>query len=273
MLLLTVIVLRLLSSTADEFFCICLETLVVKYKISPNTAGVTFLSFGNGSTDVFALIVAFLRGSYEMGVGGNIGASLFITTIVVSLVLLTGGTIHLNIKPFLRDILFLLTSVVYLMIIFIDGKIRVWESIVMLSIYVIFVILVITLGDMNFKRKEKESSLRDKQSSSLNASLLLETGKAENDSFNKAMNETSISSKATTNGGEGENKGNGENGGVELNRKSSSIDLSDIDDNIENLIDVLEHSVSTDSEHHDCIYTLLLIYVILFILFIIYYFN
>lgn len=108
LILLIILLLRLLSTTADEFFCICLESMVIRYNISPNTAGVTFLSFGNGSIDVFSLIIAFIKGSYEMGVGGNIGAALFITTVVVSLVLLRGGTIELNMRPFLRDTFFLI---------------------------------------------------------------------------------------------------------------------------------------------------------------------
>lgn len=54
-----VLLLYLLSSTADEFFCPVLQAIVEKYRIPPHVAGVTFLSFGNGSPDVFSNIAAF----------------------------------------------------------------------------------------------------------------------------------------------------------------------------------------------------------------------
>lgn len=140
-LLLTVfIMLRLLGSTADEYFCLSLETLVVKFNISPNLAGVTFLSFGNGAADVFSLIASFVRGAPELGLSGNVGACLFTTAIVISLILwVTAVKVHR--VMYLRNILFFILSVTYLFTIYLIGKVNIFESIGLVALYVVFVIV------------------------------------------------------------------------------------------------------------------------------------
>jgi len=53
---------------------------VKKYNISPDLAGVTFLSFGNSSPDVFSNIAAFSDGSPKVGIAVLLGGGLFVTT-------------------------------------------------------------------------------------------------------------------------------------------------------------------------------------------------
>ncbi|GMF30708.1 unnamed protein product [Phytophthora lilii] len=75
-----VLLLYLLSSTADEFFCPVLQAIVEKYRIPPHVAGVTFLSFGNGSPDVFSNIAAFATPTPSIGVTAILGGGLLVTT-------------------------------------------------------------------------------------------------------------------------------------------------------------------------------------------------
>ena len=51
----------LLAHSADAFFCPALQVLVDSLQLSPNTAGVTFLSFGNGAPGMFRVIRFELR--------------------------------------------------------------------------------------------------------------------------------------------------------------------------------------------------------------------
>lgn len=74
------ILLYFLSSTADGFFCPCLQATVERFHVSPNIAGITFLSFGNGSPDVFSNLAAFSTGTPKIGVAGILGGGLFVTT-------------------------------------------------------------------------------------------------------------------------------------------------------------------------------------------------
>lgn len=75
-----VVLLYLLSSTADTFFCPVLQVIVEKYRIPPDIAGVTFLSFGNGSPDVFSNIAAFSLSTPNIGVASILGGGLLVTT-------------------------------------------------------------------------------------------------------------------------------------------------------------------------------------------------
>lgn len=79
LLLLLTFLLYLLSTTADSFFCPTLQSIVEYFKISPNLAGVTFLSFGNGSPDVFSNIAAFASQSPNLGIAGIVGGGLFVS--------------------------------------------------------------------------------------------------------------------------------------------------------------------------------------------------
>lgn len=61
-------------------FFLALQVIVEKYRIPPDIAGVTFLSFGNGSPDVFSNIAAFSLSSPNIGVTSILGGGLLVTT-------------------------------------------------------------------------------------------------------------------------------------------------------------------------------------------------
>ncbi|GLD93043.1 hypothetical protein PINS_up001635 [Pythium insidiosum] len=75
-----VFLLYLLSSTADSFFCPALQAIVETYRVPPDIAGVTFLSFGNGSPDVFSNIAAFSTSTPKIGIASILGGGLLVTT-------------------------------------------------------------------------------------------------------------------------------------------------------------------------------------------------
>lgn len=162
------LLLYLLSSTADSFFCPVLQVsgwcllplgkrcrpaadalplrtqaIVEKYRIPPDLAGVTFLTFGNGSPDVFSNIAAFASSSPSIGVTAILGGGLLVTTgtfqigsnsewrahetsalitvIVACVGLVSEGQEQLIPRKFTRDVIFYLVSVVYLCVVFFDG--------------------------------------------------------------------------------------------------------------------------------------------------------
>ena len=78
----------MLSTTADNYFVIQLETLSAKLKLSPSTAGITLLALGNSAPDTFTDIASVEGGSYPLALNELIGASMFLTTIVFAAVIL-----------------------------------------------------------------------------------------------------------------------------------------------------------------------------------------
>lgn len=65
-----------------------------KYRIPPDIAGVTFLSFGNGSPDVFSNIAAFTLATPNIGVASILGGGLLVTTGAFCLQLCTARSLN-----------------------------------------------------------------------------------------------------------------------------------------------------------------------------------
>ncbi|OWZ15693.1 Ca2+:Cation Antiporter (CaCA) protein [Phytophthora megakarya] len=138
-----VLLLYLLSSTADEFFCPVLQAIVEKYRIPPHVAGVTFLSFGNGSPDVFSNIAAFATPMPTIGVTSILGGGLLVTTVITACVgLVSQGQEQLIPRTFLRDVVFYFIAVLYLGFVFFDGKVGLLEAVGFLCIYFVYVLVV-----------------------------------------------------------------------------------------------------------------------------------
>jgi Ca2+/Na+ antiporter len=138
-----VLLLYLLSSTADEFFCPVLQAIVEKYRIPPHVAGVTFLSFGNGSPDVFSNIAAFATPTPSIGVTAILGGGLLVTTVITACVgLVSDGQEQLIPRTYLRDVVFYFLAVLYLGLVFFDGKVGLLEAVGFLCIYLVYVLVV-----------------------------------------------------------------------------------------------------------------------------------
>jgi sodium/potassium/calcium exchanger 6 len=78
----------LLATTADYFFVPPLYLISDKLKLSPSIAGITFLAIGNGAPDVFTAFSALKNGDLPLVLGALIGASIFISTVVLGSVIL-----------------------------------------------------------------------------------------------------------------------------------------------------------------------------------------
>ncbi|GMR61999.1 hypothetical protein PMAYCL1PPCAC_32194, partial [Pristionchus mayeri] len=162
-----VLMILMLSTSADEFFSPNVSTIVAHLKISENVAGVTFLAFGNGVTDVFTSVASVLsspRPQADLALGELIGGTIFITLSVTAAIVIT--------RPFkaafwstLRDLVFLFitASLILSYFLFFD-EIELWQPLVFLGIYVIYVLIVLTTEFIK-KKKKLESRAMSKRSS------------------------------------------------------------------------------------------------------------
>lgn len=156
-----VILFYVLSNTASEYFCPAVEHLSKTLKLSPAIAGTTLLPLGNGSTDVFSSVIAFTTTSEggDIGLNSILGGSIFISTVVVgvlSILIAYGRKIVTIDKPnFIRDVVFLLITLTNLLIIIIIGKVSLWASIMFVSTYVIYILLVSYMHFITMKKHMK----------------------------------------------------------------------------------------------------------------------
>lgn len=128
--------------TASDFFCPNLATVADRLGLGESTAGVTFLAFGNGSPDVFSTFSALKSDSFALAIGELLGASAFITSIVVGSMALV-QPFHVPRWPFLRDVGFFTVAVMILVACLKDGKLTLPETGGLVAMYVLYVGIVV----------------------------------------------------------------------------------------------------------------------------------
>ncbi|KAL3795639.1 hypothetical protein HJC23_002046 [Cyclotella cryptica] len=93
MILLTVLLFRLLASTAEDYFSPALEMISSEFQVPPPLAGVTLLALGNGSPDVSAVCNAIRSNPSEgipLSLGELTGGGMFVQSIVVGRIVSIG---------------------------------------------------------------------------------------------------------------------------------------------------------------------------------------
>lgn len=137
----------MLSFVADDYLSPSLEKIASTFKMSESLAGVTLMAFGAGAPDVFASISASEGGDIEgivMGISVLLGSSLFILSVVTSLVILSSPSdIKLNWQFFLRDAFFLFCSLLLMLFSMLYfERINMSMSLSFLGLYTIYVVTV-----------------------------------------------------------------------------------------------------------------------------------
>ena len=94
----------------------------------------------------------------EIGVGANVGAGMFVTTVVAGCVAVFSNC-EVNRRAFLRDSIFYLCCIIYLIIVFFDKKITIWEGLGFILLYIIYICIVF----FNGKSKKKADTKPEQQ--------------------------------------------------------------------------------------------------------------
>ncbi|ORZ17624.1 Sodium/calcium exchanger protein-domain-containing protein [Absidia repens] len=142
---------------ASDFFCPNLQTIASALRLSESLTGVTFLAFGNGSPDLFSTFSAMNSNLGSLALGELIGAAFFIVSVVA-------GSMC-AIKPFrakrhsfLRDVSFFTLAIVMVLVIVSDGLIYMYEAVILVVFYVLYVTVVIG-GNYYMKRRSNYLNL------------------------------------------------------------------------------------------------------------------
>ncbi|KAG0376094.1 hypothetical protein BGX24_008296 [Mortierella sp. AD032] len=145
----------LIGVTASDFFCPNLNTISKKLHLSESMAGVTFLAFGNASPDIFSTFSAVGAGSGTLAVGEVVGASSFITSIVIGSMAIV-QPFKVSRAPFLRDMIFFTGCILSILYMVLDRKITFIESVLLIVAYIVYVALVV-FGNWKEQREESRS--------------------------------------------------------------------------------------------------------------------
>ncbi|KAG9950878.1 hypothetical protein KCU85_g3309, partial [Aureobasidium melanogenum] len=147
---------------ASDFFCINLSTIATILGMSESMAGVTFLAFGNGSPDVFSTFAAFSTNSSSLAIGELFGAAGFITAVVAGSMALV-RPFRVAKKAFIRDVGFFTVAAAFSLSFLWDGKLHLWECIIMVVFYLFYVAFVVVwhwwMG-VRRRRRERNAAVR-----------------------------------------------------------------------------------------------------------------
>ncbi|CEQ41917.1 SPOSA6832_03684, partial [Sporobolomyces salmonicolor] len=145
---------------ASEFFCPNLSHIASRLGLSESVAGVTFLAFSNGSPDVFSTFAALRSGSGSLAIGELIGAASFIVSVVAgSMALIT--PFRVSARTFLRDVGFFTLAVLLTLGILWDSHLHLWEALLMVGLYVVYVLYVGIGSWWENRKEEKRRRLRE----------------------------------------------------------------------------------------------------------------
>ncbi|KWU44097.1 hypothetical protein RHOSPDRAFT_11990, partial [Rhodotorula sp. JG-1b] len=160
MLLWLVFLFAFVGICASEFFCPNLSHISSRLGLSESVAGVTFLAFSNGSPDVFSTFSALRSNSGSLAIGELLGAASFITSVVAgTMALITPFRVQR--RTFLRDVGFFTVAVTLTLCILYDQHIHLWEALLMVGLYVIYVLFVAVGSWWENRQADKKRQIRE----------------------------------------------------------------------------------------------------------------
>lgn len=153
--LLLFILFFILSSTSDIFLGSAISKIVETFNINQNIAAVTLLAFGNGAPDVISSLVASAEPEgVTFSICSIMGTALFITSFVLGLVVYKAKEIPLSPKMFNRNIILLIISLIFIIVVGIKKNMNLIDSFGLIVIYILNIILAF----FDDKKKEENKS-------------------------------------------------------------------------------------------------------------------
>lgn len=147
-----------IAIVCDDFFEDSLVSLSRVFSLSDDVAGATFMAAGSSAPELFTSTAAVMfdakmhctgdKGHANVGVGTIVGSAIFnILVIIGATAMLAGSVQQLDWKPFMRDSGFYAFSIVLLTIVIWDEHVFLYEAIILVLGYVMYIVF------MNFNAK------------------------------------------------------------------------------------------------------------------------
>lgn len=146
----------LLAKVCDDYFVPSLDKISERLNMSDDAAGATLMAIGSSAPELFIAIIALVKpGNHEaIGMGTIVGSALFNILVIIGAVALV-RTAVLTWQVVIRDTIFYVISIVTLIMVFWNGQINLFESVLFVALYIIYVLAVIN-WDKILPHKEKK---------------------------------------------------------------------------------------------------------------------
>lgn len=129
-----------LAIVCDEFFVPSLSVIIDKLGISEDVAGATFMAAGGSAPELFTSIIGVFISFDDVGIGTIVGSAVFNILFVIGMCALFSRTdLYLTWWPLFRDVTFYSLALIILIIFFRDNRIYLYEAVVLLLLYILYV--------------------------------------------------------------------------------------------------------------------------------------
>eukprot|EP00750_Incisomonas_marina_P010418 INCI16271.16.p1 GENE.INCI16271.16~~INCI16271.16.p1 ORF type:complete len:695 (-),score=96.08 INCI16271.16:1407-3491(-) len=149
---------QLLVTTTRLFFVPPTEYLTQKLKFSPEVAGITLLALGTAIPDVMTAVSAGSVGDFNLVFSALVGASIFVGTGVLASVIFTSSDLVMDKTAFYRDCIACVVVAAAIVAMAVDGAIHLWESVIFVVMYILYIATVISVSYFARRRETKTLS-------------------------------------------------------------------------------------------------------------------
>lgn len=134
----------LLARVVDLFFITSLDKISKDLRLSSDAAGATLMAVGSSAPELFVALFAVIKpGDHQViGIGSIVGSAIFNLLAIVGGAALVRQAVLIK-QPVIRDLIFYALSVALLVVFIWDGKLEIWETVVFLGVYALYVIAVV----------------------------------------------------------------------------------------------------------------------------------
>ncbi|XP_049442508.1 sodium/potassium/calcium exchanger 3 isoform X2 [Epinephelus fuscoguttatus] len=132
-----------LAIVCDVYFVPSLEKVSENLQLSQDVAGATFMAAGSSAPELFTSLIGVFITKGDVGVGTIVGSAVFNILVIIGLCgIFAGQPISLSWWPLFRDAVFYILSIVVLILVIYDEKVMWWETIILISMYGIYILIM-----------------------------------------------------------------------------------------------------------------------------------
>lgn len=139
-----VLAIYLLAIITDEYFIVSLDQISTRLRIPNNVAGASLMAMGSSAPELFiALMALFIAGGAhsDVGMGTIVGSAIFNILVITGLSAIA-RPVEITWQVIVRDVVMYVLSVALLIAAFFDGRITLWESVLFLIFYGIYIVIL-----------------------------------------------------------------------------------------------------------------------------------
>ncbi|CAJ1058498.1 sodium/potassium/calcium exchanger 3-like isoform X2 [Xyrichtys novacula] len=132
-----------LAIVCDVYFVPSLEKVSENLQLSQDVAGATFMAAGSSAPELFTSLIGVFITKGDVGVGTIVGSAVFNILVIIGICgIFAGQPISLSWWPLFRDAVFYILSIVVLILVIFDEKVLWWETIILISMYGIYILIM-----------------------------------------------------------------------------------------------------------------------------------